>query len=200
MESTEPATGSDWKAFGLHRDPHQGGGLCPETQGVHSGQRLAELRGGNGHQMCGSVPAPVNRKEESDPFSGSSKCFDLLSGLEGCGGSPRTEVSLPSGHTGASGGALPTVTCPAQTTAHLFREPCPRRIHHHNQLVSTPCFCRDCSVFTCNPPPSNLTWMSPRHSVTYPDTSVFRVHGGHFSTMGRAPPPVERKSMNSLIG
>lgn len=134
MESTEPATGSDWKAFGLHRDPHQGGGLCPETQGVHSGQRLAELRGGNGHQMCGSVPAPVNRKEESDPFSGSSKCFDLLSGLEGCGGSPRTEVSLPSGHTGASGGALPTVTCPAQTTAHLFREPCPRRIHHHNQL------------------------------------------------------------------
>ena len=75
--------------------------------------------------MCGSVPVPVNRKEESDPFGGSNKCFALLSGLKGCRGSPCTEVSLPSGHTGALGGTLPTVTRLAQAAAHHFRELCP---------------------------------------------------------------------------
>ncbi|XP_040121306.1 anosmin-1 [Oryx dammah] len=32
------------------------------------------------------------------------------------------------------------------------------------------------SVFTCIPPPSKLTWMSPRHPVTYPDAYGFWVN------------------------
>ena len=48
MESAEPATGSDWKALGLHGDPHQGGGRCPETQGVHSEPAACRAKGWEG--------------------------------------------------------------------------------------------------------------------------------------------------------
>ena len=76
--------------------------------------------------------------------------------------------------------------CPAQGSAHPFRELCPRSSHRRDRLVSTPCFCHDGSVFTCIPPLSNLTWMSPMHAITYPDASIFRVQlplAGHLSTM-----------------
>ena len=48
MESAEPATGSDWKALGLHGDPHQGGGPCPETQGMHSEPAACRAKGWEG--------------------------------------------------------------------------------------------------------------------------------------------------------